>query len=218
MKIALIEDDIQLSTTIRTFLEIKGHHVTAVVEDKDILPFLDSRAFDLYIIDINLPRYNGIELTEYIRKKDIRTPIIIITASIELENLKNSFKSGCNEYIKKPFHLEELEIRIENVLGQKTAEKTMLAPHAFYDFNQQELCIEGECRKLRKKERRLLEVLLHHLNQTVSSETIENYVWENEIKDTYPLRQLVNDLRKRLGHYEDLIVTERGVGYRLKKG
>ena len=70
---------------------------------------------DIMIIDINIPKISGLELLKYIRQKDLKTPVVIITASLELENIKTAYKNGCDEYIKKPFYLEELEIKIDKI-------------------------------------------------------------------------------------------------------
>lgn len=139
----------------------------------------------------------------------------MITASLEIDNIKIAYKNGCNEYIKKPFHLDELEIRINNLLKQQTNETILIAPNIIYDLEYEELNIADEIIKLRKKERRLLTILLQNINHTVSYDVIENYVWENEIKDIYPLRQLVTELKKHFKEYSKVIQTDRGKGYKI---
>ena len=217
MKILIIEDDIQLNSTITNFLRYKGCQTTSVEDGEEALEYIDKNFYDLYIIDINIPKVSGLEVLKYIRQKDLITPVIIITASLELENLKTAYKNGCNEYIKKPFYLEELEIKIDKIcVGNYKNEIINISDNISYDTSLEELIINGEIKRLRKKEKRLLTILLQNINKTVPTQTLENYIWENEIKETYPLRQLVNDLRKYFDNGEKFIFSEIGVGYRFE--
>ena len=217
MKILIIEDDIQLNSTITNFLRYKGCQTTSVEDGEEALEYIDKNIYDLYIVDINIPKVSGLEVLKYIRQKDLITPVIIITASLELENLKTAYKNGCNEYIKKPFYLEELEIKIDKIcVGNYKNEIINISDNISYDTSLEELIINGEIKRLRKKEKRLLTILLQNINKTVPTQTLENYIWENEIKETYPLRQLVNDLRKYFDNDEKFIFSEIGVGYRFE--
>ena len=217
MKILIIEDDIQLNTTITNFLRYKGCQTTSVEDGEEALEYIDKNFYDLYIIDINIPKVSGLEVLKYIRQKDLITPVIIITASLELENLKTAYKNGCDEYIKKPFYLEELEIKIDKIcVGNYKNEIINISDNISYDTSLEELVINGEIKRLRKKEKRLLTILLQNINKTVPTQTLENYIWENEIKESYPLRQLVNDLRKYFDNGEKFIFSEIGVGYRFE--
>lgn len=183
----------------------------------DSVEEIDSSEYNLYIIDINIPNINGLEIVKYIRQKDLYSPIIIITASMELENFKAAFSNGCNEYIKKPFYLEELEIRINNLLNKQNETNIIrISDDITYDTEYEELKIDGEVIKLRKKERRLLTLLLLNINKTVTFEKIENYVWENEIREEYPLRQLIFDLRKKFNTGEKFIFNDSSLGYRFE--
>lgn len=215
MNILLVEDDIQLNVTIETFLRFKKHTVTPLLDGEEALSHIDVVLYDMYIIDINLPNINGLDLVKYIRNKNLNAPIIMVTASLEINHLKEAFKNGCNEYIKKPFHLEELDIRINNLLNQPTKNIIEIAPNVIYDLEYEELKVDGIVIKQRKKERRLLTILIQHINHIVNYSAIENYVWENEIKESYPLRQLVAELKKHFGKYEYLIETIRGSGYKI---
>jgi DNA-binding response OmpR family regulator len=118
MKVLLVEDDIQLNTTISNFLQSVNYKVVSVLDGEVAIDTIDKEDFNLFIIDINIPAINGLEIVKYVRQKDLSALIVIITASIELNNLKSAFKYGCSEYIKKPFFLEELEIRINNLLSK----------------------------------------------------------------------------------------------------
>ena len=217
MKILIIEDDIQLNTTITNFLKYKGYKTISVEDGEVALEYINKNLYDLYIIDINIPKISGLELLKYIRQKDLKTPVVIITASLELENIKTAYKNGCDEYIKKPFYLEELEIKIDKICKVNSDQNVIkISENIFYDMRLEELFIDDKIKRLRKKEKRLLTILLKNLNKTVPTQTLEDYVWENDIKESYHLRQLVNALRKYFGEEERFIFSEAGVGYRLE--
>lgn len=217
MKVLIIEDDIQLNTTISNFLMNNDFKVNSLYDGDDAICEIDSKTYNLYIIDINIPHVTGLKIVEYIRQKDLSTPIIIITASMELVNFKKAFDNGCSEYIKKPFYLEELLIRINNLLNKEsTTNIIQISDTLTYDTDYEELMRDGEAVKLRKKERRLLTLLLTNINRTVSIEKIENYVWENDIRDNYPLRQLVFDLRQKFNNGEKFIFNDKNLGYRFE--
>ena len=218
MSILLIEDDLTLNELITDYLKLNGNSVVSLEDGMNAIDTINKTNFDLYIIDINIPHINGLEIVKYIRQKDISTPIIMITASMELENFKTAYKNGCDDYIKKPFYLEELEIRIDKLLSKKSNGNSLIkiSDTITYDTEYEELSVRGEVKRLRKKERLLLNILLKNINKLVSNEIIENYVWENEIKELYPLRQLVNDLRKHFDNGEKFIFAERGMGYKFE--
>jgi DNA-binding response OmpR family regulator len=213
--ILLVEDDIQLNKTIVSFLELHNDHVTSVTDGMEAINTIDRENFDFFIIDINLPHISGLELTSYIREKYPSVPIIIITASLEVNNFIDAFESGCNEYIKKPFHLKELEIRM-NKLIQKETTLFFITESIGYDKRFKELIIDNQKIELRKKELRLLDILIQNSNHIVETHELISYIWEGEEKDKYPLRQLVNELRKKLQN-KDIISTEVGLGYRLNQ-
>ncbi|MGJ0336102.1 response regulator transcription factor [Aliarcobacter cryaerophilus] len=218
MNILLIEDDLTLNELITDYLKLNGNSVVSLEDGMNAIDTINKTNFDLYIIDINIPHINGLEIVKYIRQKDISTPIIMITASMELENFKTAYKNGCDDYIKKPFYLEELEIRIDKLLSKKSNGNSLIkiSDTITYDTEYEELSVRGEVKRLRKKERLLLNILLKNVNKLVTNEIIENYVWENEIKELYPLRQLVNDLRKHFDNGEKFIFAERGMGYKFE--
>ncbi|WP_457750175.1 response regulator transcription factor [Sulfurimonas sp.] len=216
MHVLLIEDDIQLNTTVTNFLQFSNYKVTSLYDGNMAIEAIDTTEFSFYIIDINIPHINGLEIVNYIRQKDLHSPVIIITASMELDNFQTAFDNGCDEYIKKPFYLEELEIRMNKLIHKKNDTSVQISDTIFYNMEFEELRIHNEIVKLRKKERRLLTLLLQNINHCVPSKIIENYVWENEIKESYPLRQLVNDLRKKFSIDKNYIFADRGLGYKFE--
>ena len=175
---------------------------------------IDNEAFDLYIIDINIPHVNGLDLLKHIRKTNLDTPTIIITASLEIQNFATAFENGCSEYIKKPFHLKELDIRIDNLFASKTPVKITFNDEFYYDQNKEEFFYKNKPVRLRYKEKRFCAILMKHANTIVSNDIIYDYVWEGEIKESYPLRQLLGELRKKLPY--DVIQTKIREGYMIE--
>lgn len=214
MKVLIVEDDIQLNIAISEFFKIKAFHTVSIRDGLKAFDQIESEHFDLYIIDINIPRISGLDLVKHIRKTDLNTPIIIITASLEIENLSTAFKNGCSEYIKKPFHLKELDIRITNLLSFHTPETITLRNALDYDLNKEKFLFQDKPISLRYKEKRFCALLMKNRDQIVSNEMIYDYVWEGEIRETYPLRQLLVELRKKLPF--DIIQTKIREGYMIE--
>ncbi len=211
MDVLLVEDDNQLNIAISEFCKLKNFDVVSIKDGLEAIDRIDKEKFDLYIIDINVPHVNGIELLKHIRKTNINTPIIIITASLEIQNFAIAFENGCNEYIKKPFHLKELDIRIDNLLSMNQTEKILLADDFYYDPRREEFFYKDKHIQLRYKEKRFCALLMKHLNTIVPNDVIYDYVWEGEVKESYPLRQLLVELRKKLPF--DIIQTKIREGY-----
>ena len=214
MRVLIIEDDAQLNIVLSEFFKIKTYDTVSVKDGLEAIQKIDSEQFDLYIIDINIPEINGLDLLQYIRKTDLNTPIIIITASLEIQNLLTAFENGCSEYIKKPFHLKELDVRINNLLGSDKSEPIMLREEIYYDLDTETCFYKNEPIVLRYKEKRFCAILMKHINTVVSNDMIHDYVWEGEIKESYPLRQLLVGLRKKLPF--DIIQTKIREGYMIE--
>ena len=216
MNILIVEDDIQLNYAITEFFKYKDFNkVISVFDGLQAIDKININSFTLYIIDINIPEINGLELVKYIRKIDLIVPIIIITASLEIGNLSNAFDNGCSEYIKKPFHLKELDIRINNLLSTPVTNIIKINNKLVYDINIEELRYKNTILQLRYKEKRLCTILLKNINTIVSSAVIYDYVWEGEIQENYPLRQLLLELRKKLPY--NIIQTKIKKGYMISQ-
>ena len=211
MKILLAEDDFALSKAITTFFKIKAYQVVHYDDGDDAYDDISlDNLYDIYVIDINLPNISGLDLVKRIREIDKTVPIIIITASVDIKDLETAYDFGCSEYIKKPFNLKELNIRLSKLLNT-VQNDIIITKNMKFDLISKTLFIDDEEIELRKKEIRFLEILLDNRDIKVPSETFEDYIWEGDIKESYPLRQLVNGLRRKLPC--DFIKTEIGIGY-----
>lgn len=217
MKVFLVEDDISLNKALISFFKLKKYEIEAYLDGEEAFDHLTlSNLADIYIVDINLPGINGLDLIKQIRKIDASVPIVVITASIEITTLEEAYDFGCSEYIKKPFNLRELEIRINKLCEDSPNQKIQIkcdndGVNVEYDLKNNLLYSDGKLVSLQKKELRFLTILFKNYKFIVKTSDIEDYVWEGEIKDEYPLRQLVTKLRKKLPC--NFVKTEVGIGY-----
>jgi DNA-binding response OmpR family regulator len=220
MKILLVEDDIQLGNGLKNILTMKGYDVTYVQDGGCALNDFFVQKYDIYLLDINLPVIDGISLIKLIRQHQKDAIIIMITGSAAIEDMEKAYgenHDGCDEYIKKPFHPEELILRIEHwvkVKQKNTSSKKIVIDNMEFYFDTMDLYIDGVLAPLRKKEKRLLSILLQNVGKTVKKEDIIKYVWENKEKKEYPLRQLVSELKSKLPP-KDYIQAQVGIGYRF---
>ena len=211
ISVLLVEDDLQLAKIVKKILESKDYEVILVEDGLDAVEKIKERPFDLYLIDINIPNISGLEVVKYIRELYSDGFIVMITASVDEYYFEKAYEYGCDDYIKKPFHATELEVRIQRLLEKQ---KSFSFDEYEFRFEDDELFKNGERVPLRKKEKRLLHILLKNVNRTVHNQRIIDYVWEGEKKNNYPLRQLVNELRKKFD--KDYIKTVVGIGYRFE--
>lgn len=214
MKVLIIEDDVPLNIAISEFCKIKTFDVVNIRDGMEAIGQIDNGHFDLYIIDINIPHINGLDLIKHIRKTDLHVPIIMITASLEITNFITAFENGCNEYIKKPFHLKELDIRINKLFSLDEAKTVQVIDELYYNFNTEEFLYKTQPIRLRWKKKRLCTILMKNANSFVSKERIYDYVWEGEVRETYPLRQLLVELRRKLPF--NIVQTKIREGYMIE--
>ena len=208
--VLLVEDDLQLAKIVKKILESKDFIVTMVTDGAEALEYIKHRDYDFYLIDINIPSVNGLELVKYIKELNKEGKIIMITASVEEYNFKKAYEYGCDDYIKKPFHATELEVRINRLMNKSEIEFDEYK----FDFNSQDLYKNDESVNLRRKEKKLLYLLLKNRNHTVDNQKIIDFVWNDSKTKNPPVRQLVNELRKKFD--KDYIKTVVGVGYRFE--
>ena len=195
MKILLLEDNERLNNSIVKRLELKGYKIDSFTDGHQALNNVFD-GYDCFILDINVPSIDGINILKEIRESDKNIPILIISSNIDLDTIKNAYGYGCNDYLKKPFFIDELEVKIEK-LCQLDSETIELNDGFTYNMEKRELYKE-ELVKLTKKETLLLHQLITHKNKVLSYDHILNYVWEGDIATTDSIRTLVMRLRKKI--------------------
>ena len=211
--VLLLEDDTALNTALTEFFTLKSFQIISAHCGIEAIEEIEKQKFDLFVIDINVPDINGLEILRQIRRTDLDTPVVIITASLEIENFSTAFEYGCNEYIKKPFHFKELDIRIQQLLSLPKIEQIQVHKHLFYNLSLQTFIYKNKPLDLSYKEKRFCSLLMKYKNTYVGTEQIHEYVWEGKIKENYPLRQLITVLRKKLPY--EMIETKIKTGYRI---
>ena len=202
MKLLLLEDNKKLNETITKRLKLKGYKVESFMDGADAFDAI-SEGFSCFILDINVPNIDGIKILKKIREYYTEVPVIIISASVELDVIKQSYDFGCNDYLKKPFFIDELEIKVQK-LCKIQDELIQFDENCYFDFKSSKIVINNEEIRLTKKEKLLMNLFLDNKNQILSYESIENYVWEGNYVSLDSIRSLVRRLRK---HLENKYVT-----------
>ncbi len=216
MKILLLEDDPILNKTITEYLESIGHKIENFREGKSALKALQNEVYDLIILDINVPEIDGLTLLEKIYHDKITPPAIFISALIDIEEISRAFELGCYDYLKKPFHLKELSLRIDKMLQTHHAPQvhTRLSDGYSFDANASKLYFYNKPQVLPNRQLAILKLLTAHRGSTVSYDLLRYDVWESEI-DTSTIRAEVSRLKKNLK--EDFIINIRSIGYMIDR-
>lgn len=218
MKILLLEDDPILSEIIEEFLCEHGYHVTLFYDGQEALDALFVDKFDILVLDINVPSLSGFELLKALKEAGIITPTIFITSLSQINDVKKGFALGAEDYLKKPFELEELLVRIERTKKLHNIEQNetiKLSDTMTYEPFNNTLFSASENFQLRKKEAQLLDYFLSQQNRLLSFEEIIEEVWRF---DEVPTHATVRTYIKNLRSYglEGNIENIKGVGYRFK--
>jgi len=214
MKILLLEDEDRLRKNIEKFLTLKGHTVDSFDDGGELLEDTNLFEYDFFIFDINVPDVDGFELLKYIKDKNIETPVIFISAMIGIEEITKGFELGCSDYLKKPFELEELELRIKNIKNSFSPHKRITLPNGLvYDFSAKAVFQGDKQLELSKKQSEILYILMKYNGQVVSFDTIADYAYADDFRDVHTISSHIRDIRKVIG--AEVIKNVRGVGYKV---
>lgn len=217
MKILLMEDDLALSDIIYEYLNDQDFEVDIAVDGEEALEKTYEFTYDLYILDVNVPLLNGFDLLKSLRQNNDNTPTIYITSLNDIEDVSEGFESGADDYLKKPFELAELLLRIKNLQKRSyTHQRTtvvQISNNVTFDVDAELLYNDGEIIPLAPKELRALKHFLKHPNTTVTFEQLYDVMWDfDEEYTAESLRAHMKNLRKKVG--QDKVQNIRGVGYR----
>ena len=218
MKILLLEDDLILNEILEEHLTNQKLQVITTFTSNEAIKYLYSETFDLLILDVNVPDLNGFELLKELRKNNILTPAIFVTSLNMVEDMQKGFDSGCDDYIKKPFELKELDIRINNIKRLFNIDRQIIKidEKSYLDLQNLEIILNNERFLISRKESEILAYLLNNSKKTISIEEFINNIWSYEDSvESSTIRTYIKNLRKILG--EDKILNIRGVGYRFNK-
>lgn len=216
MKILLLEDDVMLNRAITQYLQFTNHSVRTVRDGTNCLRIIEEEEFELLILDINVPDINGFEVLETLHGKNIIIPTIFISALIDIEEITRAFELGCYDYLKKPFHLKELTLRINKISQSQIVPKQNKKLSASYSFNSNTLTLlyNNSSHALTKRQIQIVQLLARYKNATVNYDMFREFVWQDDNIDNATIRAEINRLKKVLK--EDFITNIRGLGYMIE--
>ena len=222
VKILLCEDDENLGMLLREYLLTKGFDTTLCPDGEAGFKEFSKNKFDIAVLDVMMPKKDGFTLAQEIRQQNVDMPIVFLTAKTLKEDILEGFKIGADDYITKPFSMEELVFRIEAILrrvrGKKNKESSVYHIGRFtFDTQKQLLTINGEQTKLTTKENELLALLCAHANEILQRDFALKTIW---IDDNYfnarSMDVYITKLRKHLKEDPQIeIINIHGKGYKL---
>jgi two-component system alkaline phosphatase synthesis response regulator PhoP len=226
--ILLVEDEEHLHEALKLNLEMEGYEVDSAFDGGDALKKIQSAHYDLLILDIMLPSLDGFSITERMRLNNNQTPILILSAKNTSANRVQGLKLGADDYLTKPFNLEELILRVAKLI-QKNAQQINASPQMdsyqfkghTIDFNASEVLLaSGQKITLTKRELLLLKLLIEHKNNVVTREKILQLVWGYQV---YPNTRTIDNFILNFRKYFETdpkhpkhFISMRGVGYKFQ--
>ncbi len=225
--ILYVEDDLTLSFVTRDNLMLKGYEVDFAEDGLKALQMTALRTYDLFIFDVMLPKMDGFTLATKIREKNVDTPIIFLTARSFMEDRIKGLQLGADDYITKPFSIEELVLKIEvflrrsKIVPVENNRKTVIPIGEYaFDIANQHLSIAGKNQTLTYRECELLKLFAENLNQIVKREQILMKVWGNDqYFSSRSLDVFISRIRKLLKSDPSIKIENiHNIGYRMKIG
>ena len=217
MRLLVVEDERDLNRQLTTALEGAGYVVDRAFDGEEGLFLGETEPYDAIVLDIGLPKQDGISVLEALRAAGKLTPVLILTARDRWSDKVRGFDAGADDYVAKPFHMEEVLARIRALLRRAAghASSELVAGPVRLDTRAGRVVVDGQAVKLTSHEYRLLSYLMHHAGRVVSrSELVEHLYDQDFDRDSNTIEVFVGRLRKKLG--VDVIQTMRGLGYLIE--
>ena len=217
-KLLLLEDDINLSETVAEYFGDEGYDIVCAFDSEEAENKIYEESFDLLLLDVNVPGANGFTLLKEARQRGVTVPAIFITSRNAMSDVENGFESGADDYIRKPFELKELLLRVQTILRRNffhhPSAHLELDEHIAYDVEKAELFIDGQRAVLQDKEAKLLKLFMQRKGELLSHEVIMEHLWSFDEKpsDT-ALRTYIKNIRKLVG--KERIVSHKRLGYQF---
>lgn len=215
MKILLVEDDIIFSELIEEYLEYNKHTVEKAYDAEEANENLYENSYDLIIMDINIPNGDGLSILENFRHIGYKTPVIVITSFTNISLLEKSFIIGGNDFIKKPFDLKELKVRIENIekiynINYKGCQK--IKDNIYFDFYNLNLIKYNNKVQLPKKEAEIIKYFIMNKDRIISINELVLNIWDYESEPSIAtIRTYIKNIRRSI--HKDFIKSIKGMGY-----
>jgi DNA-binding response OmpR family regulator len=219
-KILLADDELNFGYAMNEFLKMNGYDLKFVNDGRSALEQYHIFHPDILLFDVNMPEIDGFELAKLIRATDKNIPIIFITSISDDSSVANGFEIGCSDYLKKPFGLRELIIRVEKCLKISTKNNDIFTIGSMNYSPEDRSLIQqdGSSITLSFYENSLLQILCNNYNQICKVNDLVNTIWGDKDIDTKKsLEALASHLRKKLSETGVNVENIRGVGYRLRK-
>ncbi|MEA5511035.1 response regulator transcription factor [Crocosphaera sp. UHCC 0190] len=223
MKILLVEDDENIAIPIAEDLDDRNYVVEVAHDGQSAWELLDVFDYDLILLDVMLPKIDGIALCRQLRSSGCKTPILMLTARDTINDRVKGLDAGADDYLVKPFDLEELSARIRALLrrGEANLLPILVWGELSVDPSTCEVSYQGEMLNLSPKEYRLLEFFLRHPRRMFSRAQILDHLWSmDQLPEEATVKAHISSLRQKLkaaGMTSDIIETVYGLGYRLKE-
>lgn len=222
MKVLIIEDEYNLADVIKERLEKEKLIVDIVEDGEEGYYYASTNTYDLIILDVMLPNMSGFQILNKLRTDNINSKIIMLTARSTIEDKLNGLENGADDYLTKPFHMDELVARVNIQLKRNNNNNLLFGDLVLNTTTLKVTCTKtNEVVELIKKEFQLLEYFINNPNQVLSKEQIYDRVWgiENEIESNN-LEAYLSFIRKKLRAIESKVVIKsvRGIGYKIEYG
>jgi DNA-binding response OmpR family regulator len=219
MRILIVEDESTLRRLEKNFLEKKGFVVDDVDNGQEAVSKVEINEYDCILLDLNLPKIDGITVAKKIREKGDNTPIIMVTARSQIYDKLEGFDSGADDYITKPFDMKELVARINSLIKRSNInQEHLLEIEDMKIYPEKNLVKDGEKEiELSNKEMGILQYLVRNRGRIISSEELLEHVWDSNIDMfTETVKTHIKTLRKKIDPEKKIIQTVRGKGYVTK--
>lgn len=218
MKILIVDDEEKLVEPIKDRLERENYSVDFALDGLDGLDKAKSGIYDLIILDVMLPYEDGFTILKELKKNNVKSPVIMLTAKSTIEDKLTGFKNGADDYLPKPFHLEELVARVNAKLKKNNNDNLLEFGDIKLDLNKKILSSNHEEIELMCKEFLLIECLIRHADQILSKDFLYRSVWGDDVAMSNNLEVYISFIRKKLETIGSNITIKsvRGLGYKLK--
>lgn len=214
LRLLVVEDDRNLNKQITTALEQAGYAVDRAYDGEEGQFLGETEPYDAIILDLGLPTIDGVSVLNAWRSQDIKKPVIILTARDRWSDKVQGFDAGADDYVTKPFHMEELLARVRALLRRAAghASSEIVCGPVRLDTRSGRVAVDGNAIKLTSHEYRLLSYLMHHTGRIVSRAELTEHLYDQDFdRDSNTIEVFVGRLRKKLD--VDIIQTVRGLGY-----
>ena len=216
MRILVVEDDPNLNKQVKNALEDNGYSVDVALDGEEGHFLGDTEPYDAVVLDLGLPKIDGLTVLENWRKENKKFPVLILTARDRWSEKVNGFDAGADDYVTKPFQMEELLARLRALIRRSAGHATsdIECGPLKIDTKLNKVFINGTKLKLTSHEYKIIEYFLHHQDKVISRTELTEHIYDQDFdRDSNTIEVFIGRLRKKIGN--NMIKTERGYGYRL---